>query len=514
MVNNTPQKLIFILEDQLSTSLSALERFPQAPVVLVESKRAFSQFPYHKKRLTFLVSAMRHFAEELRGLGRKVHYYPLQASGYMDSLSALKECIGKTGAETLIVTQPNDFHTREWVGTLSETLGVAVEICPSNLFLTDLGDFKRWVTSIRSPLMETFYRMMRKKYKILLDADGGPEGGKWNYDSDNRKPFKSGTKIPGVKRVRADQITLEAIDDINREFPSHPGDANDFNFPVTRAEAKIWLQHFIDNKLDLYGDYQDALTTEHGTLFHSLVGPLVNAGLLTPMECINAAQAAYHDRGAPLNSVEGFIRQILGWREYMYGMYQTFMPEYRTRNHWGFNRDLPGFFWNGETKLNCLRVTIGDLLKTSYSHHIQRLMILCNFATLAGINPQQVNDWFLSMYIDSHDWVVTPNVIGMGMNSDGNYLATKPYISSASYVNRMSNYCDGCAYSHKERIGEKACPFNFLFWTFLDEHKTELNRNPRMKMMLKNLERISADELVLIRNKSRRFLEEQLQGGS
>lgn len=511
MKQDSHKHLILVLEDQLNVDLSALQRFPHSPVVLIESKRAFSQFPYHKKRITFLVSAMRHFAEELRSLGRDVYYYPLRANDYKDSISGVRECLKITKAETLVVTQPNDYHTREWIGTLSSKLGVAVEICPSNLFLTDLEDFKRWVTSIRSPLMETFYRSMRKRYKILLDKNGGPEGGKWNYDSENRKSFKAGVRIPGTRKVNPDEITLAAMQDVAREFSSHPGDVEDFNLPVTRVEARSWLKHFIDHKLDLYGDYQDALVAEHSTLFHSLIGPLLNAGLLTPLECIEAAERAYHKRGAPLNSVEGFIRQILGWREYIYGMYQTFMPEYRTRNHWGFSRDLPEFFWTGKTELNCLRITINDLLKTSYSHHIQRLMIICNFATLAGINPQQVNDWFLSMYIDSHDWVVTPNVIGMGMNADGNFLATKPYISSASYVNRMSNYCNGCSYSPKERNGDKACPFNFLFWHFLDEHKAELDRNPRMKMMLKNLERIPQDELVSIKKRSKRFLEQELK---
>lgn len=507
---------VWVLEDQLSMALPSLVAAGRdAPVLMVESDRQFRTVPFHKHRIAFLVSAMRHFAEELRSSGRTVAYYPFAAEGYRDSLAALRHHVATTGSRELWVTEPSEYHTRAWMETLPEKLGVRIRYFKNTLFLTDREEFAAWARLLKAPVMEHFYRRMRVAHGVLMEADGKtPVGGEWNFDKENRKPAPRGLLVPAAAEFAPDGITREVLAEVGRRFPDHPGTTGGFVLPVTRGDASAALADFVKHRLPLFGDYEDAMVTGQPVLFHSFLSPMLNCGLLSPRQCVDAAVAAYERGKAPLNAVEGFVRQILGWREYVYGIYWSFMPEYRERNARGNTRGLPDFFWDGKTEMNCLRQTITGLLERAYTHHIQRLMVLCNFATLAGLNPQAVNDWFYAMYADAHDWVVTPNVVGMGLCADGTAeaphrgtMATKPYISSAAYMDRMSDYCVGCRYDPKARTGEGACPFNFLFWTFLHHYRELYRANPRMGMMLKNAEKIASGEMKQMMQERKRFLE-------
>ncbi|MDB5326375.1 MAG: hypothetical protein JWM57_1944 [Phycisphaerales bacterium] len=474
--------------------------------MMIESARAFGMFPYHPKRLTFLISAMRHFAAELEAAGRTVHYFHLKPAKYRDSLSAVRDVVKKTGCSEFWIVEPSEYHTRAWLDTLPKQLGITIRYFPNTLFLTDRAEFRTWARGVKSPVMEIFYRKMRDKHGILMDGPD-PEGGRWNLDKENRKPLKKAIKIPPHKSFAPDEITKEVMAEVTRRFGGNYGSVDGFDMPVTRKQAKAALKDFLDHRLPKFGDYEDAMVTGEPFLFHSFLSATINAGLLAPLKVVKAAEKRYRDGHAPLNSVEGFCRQILGWREYVYGIYWAFMPGYRERNTRHSSRALPQFFWTGDTKMNCLHQSIGSVVEHGYSHHIQRLMIICNFATLAGLTPQAVNDWFLSMYVDSHDWVVTPNVIGMAMNADGGTMATKPYVSSAAYVNRMSDYCKNCHYNHKARTGDDACPFNYLYWTFLERFRAMFKGNIRMKMILANLDKIDPDEMKQMMQERKRFIE-------
>jgi deoxyribodipyrimidine photolyase-related protein len=502
-----PMPNLWIFEDQLSPDLEILADAPDAPVMLIESAKAFGMFPYHPKRLTFLISAMRHFAADLKDAGRDVHYYGLKAKGYLDSLSAVRDCVKKTRCREFWVTEPSEYHTKQWLETLPKQLGITIRYFPNRLFLTDRKDFAGWAGSLKSPVMEHFYRRMRAKTGLLMKG-GKPVGGQWNLDKENRKPLRKGAvTLPKRKAFPPDEITQEVMAEVRRRFGDNYGQADGFDFPVTRKQAKAALKDFLDHRLPQFGDYEDAMVSGEPYLFHSLLSAAINAGLLSPLEVAKAAEKRFDEGKAPLNSVEGFIRQIIGWREYVYGIYWTFMPEYRDRNARKSTRELPEFFWTGKTDMNCLCQSLGSVVENAYSHHIQRLMIICNFATLAGLSPQAVNDWFLAMYIDSHDWVVTPNVVGMAMNADGGTIATKPYVSSAAYINRMSDYCKTCRYNHTDRTGEDACPFNYLYWTFLKRFQPMFEGNLRMKMILKNLDRVHPDEMTEMMQERKRFIE-------
>ncbi len=493
----------WILEDQLSVPLAP----PGRPVLMIESDFSFRMWKYHKKRLTFLISAMRHFRDELIAAGREVHYYALKPRGYRDSLSAIRHYVKTTGNRLFSTILPSEYHTKVWQESLEEKLKIEIDFQPNEMFLTDRDEFAVWARSMKSPLMENFYRRTRVQHNVLM-ARGKPVGGAWNFDKLNRKPAPGALLMPPVPNYPPDEITREVMDEVNRRFPDHPGSTDGFDYPVTRADAAAALQDFLDHRLPLFGDYEDAMLSDHGLLYHSRLSSAINNGLIEPMQAIRGAEERLKNQLAPVNAVEGFVRQILGWREYMYGIYWTFMPEYRDRNARGETAPLPDFFWTADTKMNCLAHTMKHVVDHAYSHHIQRLMIICNFATLAGLNPQSVNDWFLEMYIDSHDWVVTPNVVGMGMNADGGTCATKPYVSSGAYINRMSDYCKSCRYKVAERTGPDACPFNYLYWTFLEANRKKLETNPRIGMVLKNLDKFDPQTLQDMREQKQSLLKQ------
>jgi deoxyribodipyrimidine photolyase-related protein len=498
---------VWLFEDQLSPTLLNLREAPaESPVFMVESRTHWSDWPFHKVRLGFQAAAMRHFADELRNSGREVAYYPLKKRGYKDSISAIRDHVKKTKSREFWVTRPSEWHNQAWLDSLREKLGIAIRYFPNRLFLTDRDHFAKWASGRKKLIMENYYRQMRQDHDLLMDGSQ-PAGGQWNFDKMNRNPAKGkDLHFPPPPRFEPDDITAGALADIEHYFPDHPGSTDGFALPVKREDAHAALMDFIKNRLPLFGDYEDAMLSGQRVMYHSLISPVLNAGLVAPLAAAKAAVKAYERGDAPINAVEGFVRQIIGWREFVYGIYWQFMPEYRSRNQRGDKAKLPDFFWTGDTDMNCLRESLGAVVEDAYSHHIQRLMVICNFATLAGLEPQQVNDWFYSMYVDSWDWVVTPNVVGMAMNSDHDTIATKPYVSSANYIDKMSDYCGDCRYNPKERVGDDACPFNYLYWTFLEEGREKYDKNPRMRMVTKNLDRFGDQTMTQMRDQKQQFV--------
>lgn len=501
---------LWLMEDQLSLEL--VRRHRPDRVLLIESKKHFAAWRFHKHRIAFQLSAIRHFVEELRAAGLATHHYGLDRRPYLDSIGAISHLVKETGDDQLIAIDPSEYHCRHWVQSLPDRVGVRLAVKPNTLFLTDRDEFAAWVRALKRPVMEHFYRRMRAKLGVLVEADGSPVGGMWNYDKENRKAAKPSMTFPPPLAIAPDPTTRSALHDVERIFSTHPGSIQGFSLPVTRTDAMRAWNEFLQNRLARFGDFEDAMLTGQPVLNHSFVSMLLNVGLLSPLNLVRDVEAEYRLGRVPLNSAEGFIRQIIGWREYVYGIYWSFMPEYRTRNARQSKLDLPNWFWTGKTDMNCLSQCISGVVDRAYSHHIQRLMVICNFATLAALSPQAVNDWFYAMYVDSHDWVVTPNVVGMGMNADNETIATKPYISAAAYISRMSDYCPNCRYDPAERVGETACPFNYLFWTFLHHFADRFKRNPRMTMMLRNAQKIDAKQMSQMMRQRKEFIELHVRG--
>ncbi len=386
----------------------------------------------------------------------------------------------------------------------SAKLDLPVTIKDDNRFLCTPTEFADWAEGRKQLRMEYFYREMRRKYSILMDQDG-PRGGQWNYDSENRKPPKSGLEIPDTYNAQPDDITQEVIALVEAHFPDHFGDLLPFHFAVTRDQALEALDEFIAKRLSLFGDYQDAMIQNEPWMYHSHIGFYLNCGLLTPLECVEKAEAAFHKGTAPLNAVEGFIRQILGWREYVRGIYWLKMPDYKSANFLEATRPLPDFYWTAETQMNCMRQCITETKQNAYAHHIQRLMVLGNFALIAGLDPDEVNNWYLLVYADAYEWVELPNVTGMVLFADGGQLASKPYAASGAYINKMSNYCGSCKYKPTVKNGPTACPFNYLYWDFIGRNDGKLRGNPRMGFMYKSLDRMSDEKREAVQDDTRRF---------
>lgn len=490
---------IWVLGDQLWQQQSALESCENdksnTPVIFIESLSHVKERRYHKQKLVLLWSAMRHFAEALRAEGWQVSYET--APSFEDPL---KQWILQNSVTELRVMEPADRPFSSFLANL-ELLCDLVQT-PNNHFLWSTQDFEDWASTRKSLLMESFYREGRKRFNILMDGKK-PAGEKWNYDKENRKPPKGKISPPAPLLFEPDEITQDVIDNVNAADYATFGTTEKFAWAVTRKQALAVLDDFVNRRLDTFGPYQDAMVTGEDTMWHALLSPYLNIGLLQPMEVITAVEDAYDKNNVPLNCVEGFIRQVLGWREYMRGVYNHVDEDYPSRNYFEHTHALPDFFWDGNTPMNCLHQTIDTVERTGYAHHIQRLMILANFSLISGLSPQEVEDWFHAAFIDAYDWVMQTNVIGMGLFADGGVLATKPYASSANYVNKMSDYCKGCQYDKKARIGENACPFNFFYWDFLDRHREKLSSQGRMNFILKNLDRMSEAELNEIRQKAR-----------
>jgi len=382
--------------------------------------------------------------------------------------------------------------------------GIEVDIVEDHHFLTTREQFSSWASGRKSLVMEYFYREQRKRLGVLVDDDGAPVGGEWNFDKENRDAFgKEGPPmIASPVSFSPDDITRQVIEEVQQCLPGAPGSVGSFGWAVTRTQARQALSDFIRNRLPGFGPYEDAMWQGQPTLVHSRLSPALNLKLLSPMECVDAAVKAYENGDAPLQSVEGFVRQIIGWREFIRGVYWHEGASYRDRNALLSRGELPEMYWTADTDMNCMKRCIGEVLENAYGHHIQRLMVTGNFALLAGVHPQRVSDWYLAMYADAVDWVTLPNTLGMVMHADGGVVGTKPYAASGRYIDRMSNYCKECRFKPGERTGDDACPFTVLYWDFLDRNRSRLEANHRMRMVLKNVDRMEAGEIEAIRGRA------------
>lgn len=500
--------LILILGDQLTHTLDCLKQCDKDSdvILMCELWDEATYVQHHKKKIAFLFSAMRHFAQELREQGYKVDYITLDDAENSGSFTGeVERAIARHQSNKVVTTFPGEHRVLEAMQSWHKRFNLPVEIQADNRFLCAPEEFADWAEGRKALRMEYFYREMRKRYNILMEGNE-PIGGKWNYDAQNRQTPDDSVPIPPAYSAPIDAITQEVLDLVGEKFSNHFGDLEPFYFAVTHAQAYIALEQFIAERLAQFGDFQDAMLQGEPWMFHSHLAFYLNCGLLTPIECVAAAEKAYHEQGAPLNAVEGFIRQIIGWREYIRGIYWLKMPDYKQENFFEATRPLPEFFWTAETKMNCLRQCVTETKQHAYAHHIQRLMVLGNFALLAGLDPDHVNEWYLIVYADAYEWVELPNVTGMILFADGGYLASKPYAAGGNYINKMSNYCKSCSYAVSKKNGEKACPFNYLYWDFLARNRSKLQSNHRVGMMYRTYDRMSDEKKQAIRADSKRFL--------
>ena len=500
--------LRLVLGDQLSEGLSSLSDLdPKSDVVLmVEVIEEVTYVKHHKRKVAFLFSAMRHFAETLRAGGVTVDYVRLDDPENSGSFSGeVARAASRHAFSRLVVTEPGEYRVLQAMRDWQSELGIPVEIRGDDRFLCPPEIFADWAEGRKQLRMDFFYREMRRRHDVLME-NGEPVGGKWNYDADNREPPDLSLVVPKPLNFQSDQTTSDVLALVEERCTDHFGDLSDFGFAVTRAHALEVLDHFIAERLPLFGTYQDAMIEDEPWMYHSHIGFYLNAGLILPIEAVRAAEAAWATGHAPLNAVEGFIRQILGWREFIRGIYWLKMPDYASMNFLEADRKLPSFYWTGATEMNCMRQSIDQTRRYAYAHHIQRLMVLGNFALLAGLDPRQVNEWYLVVYADAYEWVELPNVSGMVLFADGGYLASKPYAAGGAYINRMSNYCANCSYKVAKKTGDGACPFNYLYWDFLIRNRERLGGNARLGMMYKSLDRMAPDRVETIRGDAAGFL--------
>ena len=500
------ERLLLLLPDQLhGTYLEASGLDSSVDAVLqMELAEDFTHVPSHKQRTALFLSAMRHFAGEIEEAGWRVAYLRLEDRRNDGALSRqLRRCLEALRPARLVIFRPGDFRTLQAIEETTNAAGAELELLEDPHFLVHPQQFEEWAAGRKSLVMEHFYRWTRRRLGVLLTENGKPEGGSWNYDVDNRRRLGKGAPPPPRRAAcDPDAITLEVLELVARRFADAPGRLDGFAWPVTRRQALRTLRRFIRIGLPAFGDYQDAMKTGEPWLFHSLLSPALNLKLLDPRECIEAAERAYREGAAPLNAVEGFIRQIIGWREFIRGVYWRQGPAYAQGNHLEQHGTLPDFFWTGETDLHCLRQALAQVLEHGYGHHIQRLMVTGNLALVAGVDPRRISDWYLGMYVDAMDWVTLPNTLGMVMYADGGVVGSKPYAASGRYIQRMSDYCDGCRFAPGERAGETACPITTFYWDFLDRNRRQLEPVRRMRFSLNNLDRLTAKEIRAIRDRA------------
>ena len=481
-------RLLLVLGDQLTPSVAALRAGDRDRdvVVMAEVMGEASYVPHHPKKIAFILSAMRHFATELEVAGWRVLYTRLDDPENAGTIPGeLLRRASETGAREVIATEPGEWRL---IGLLQD-LPLPVRMLADDRFLCSRKGFEAWAEGRKSLRMEYFYREMRRRTGLMMEGDR-PAGGQWNYDHDNRKPAAADMFRARPPRFQPDAVTEAVLDLVEAHFSSNFGRLRPFRFAVTRAEAEAALEDFIAHRLAEFGPYQDAMLAGDAFLNHAVIGLYLNVGLLDPMQVCLAAEAAWKKGAVPINSAEGFIRQILGWREFVRGVYFREGPGYAARNALGHDRKLPAMYWGAETRMACMAAAVGQTRDEAYAHHIQRLMVTGNFALLAGVDPAEVHEWYLAVYADAFEWVEAPNVIGMSQFADGGVLGSKPYVSSGAYIDRMSDYCKGCAYRVKERTGPRACPFNLLYWQFLMRHRERFAGNPRMAQMYRTWERM------------------------
>lgn len=495
------QKAVFILHDQLNLDVWPGWVKEEKPLLIfIESKEKGESLPYHKKKLIYVLSSMRHFALDCFEAGYPVLYQSTEKH-YDDSLDKL---LRKSEELELTFMTPSEWDTRERLGSLKDSFDDRIEEIPNNFFLADADYYKDKISS--GYRMEYFYRDMRRQTGYLMDGEK-PEGGEWNYDEENRKKLPKNITIPSRASTEVDEITQEVIELVKDEFSDHFGEIEDFDYSITRRQALYRLNEFIDVCLDQFGPYEDAMASEEPVLFHSQLSMYLNNGLLLPKEICDKAHESYQNEKARLNSVEGLIRQIIGWREFVRVYYEAMMPEVRDANHFGFEESLPEMYWSGKTSMHCMSECLKPVIKDGYSHHIPRLMILSNFSNLTETDPRELNKWFWFAYVDAYEWVVLPNVLGMSTFADGGVLASKPYVAGGNYINKMSNYCKSCSYSVKEKTGESACPFNYLYWNFVDEQRETFAENGRSNFMVNMFDKKSGEEKQQIKADSKKFID-------
>ena len=485
-------RLVLVLGDQLTETLSALAQADKArdTVVMAEVADEAAYVRHHPKKIALIFAAMRKFAHALEQDGWKVVYTQLDDTDNAGSIvGELLRRAAQTGASEVLATEPGEWRLIDKL----KYAPLKVHLLPDDRFLATHAEFEAWAEGRKALRMEYFYREMRRKTGLLMEGDQ-PAGGKWNFDHDNRKAAPEDVTVDGPLRFDPDATTREVLELVEARFGDNFGALEPFWFATTRAEALQALDHFIAHALPRFGDYQDAMLNENEFLYHAILSPYLNIGLLNVTEICEAAADAYASGHAPINAAEGFIRQIIGWREYVRGIYFIEGPDYTARNILGHDRDLPWFYWGGETRMNCVAKAVGQTRTQAYAHHIQRLMVTGNFALLAGIDPAQVHEWYLAVYADAFEWVEAPNTIGMSQFADGGVIASKPYVSSGAYINRMSDHCKSCHYSVSAKTGDTACPFNLLYWHFLDRHRDRFSNNPRMGNMYRTWDRMDADK--------------------
>lgn len=487
--------LRLVLGDQLSDRLSALEDLDlEADVVLMAEVRDEATYvPHHRQKIALIFAAMRRHAERLNRRGVKVRYVRIDDPANSHSIiGELRRALADGGYVRVVLTECGEWRLARALEAFVAEAPVPVEIREDRRFICSHATFRRWAAGRSQLRMEYFYREMRRRTGLLMDGDQ-PAGGRWNFDAENRKRLPAGVRPPAPLRTPPHPTTREAIADVARLFPDHIGSLENFGWPTSPEEAEAVLEDFLARRLTGFGDWQDAMASGQPWMWHSLISAALNLGLLDPLDVCRRAEAAYRAGHAPLNAVEGFIRQILGWREFVRGIYWLKAPEYRARNFLDADRRLPWFYWSGETEMACVADTVRTTLRHGYAHHIQRLMVTGNLAMLLGVHPDQVDAWYLAVYVDAFEWVEMPNTRGMATFADGGIVGSKPYAASGAYINRMSDYCGGCRYDVKAHAGDAACPFNRLYWGFLERNRRRLAGNPRLAMPYRTLNGYTPD---------------------
>ncbi|WP_068112084.1 cryptochrome/photolyase family protein [Tropicimonas marinistellae] len=503
-------RLVLVLGDQLSENIAALRQADRAQdlVVMAEVAAETQYVPHHPKKIAFILAAMRKFAARLREDGWQVAYTRLDDPENTGTVPGeLLRRASETGATDVVATRPGEWRLIEAL----ETVPLDLEILEDDRFIASHADFDRWAEGRKQLRMENFYREMRRRTGLLMEGDK-PAGGKWNFDTENRKPASDDMFLPRPSRFEHDDTVAEVLELVETRFGGNFGQLHPFGLATDAAQAEAVLEQFIHAALPAFGDYQDAMLAGRPFLYHSLMSAYLNVGLLDPLDVCRRVETAWQAGHAPLNAAEGFIRQIIGWREFVRGIYFHEGPCYVERNELGHERDLPALYWGAETGMVCLREAVAQTREEAYAHHIQRLMVTGNFGLVAGIDPAQLHEWYLAVYADAFEWVEAPNTLGMSQFADGGLFASKPYVSSGNYIDRMSDYCGTCRYSVKAKHGDDACPFNLLYWHFLNRHRARFSSNPRIATMYRTWDRMDAQRRQAILHGAENFLKKMDSG--
>ena len=508
MTDDERPRLILVLGDQLTRGLPHLAAASRARdvVVMAEVAEEAGYAAHHRRKLVFCFSAMRHFAESLRADGWQVDYAKLDGGDAPESLTdTLRAAIARHDPSGIVCVEPGEWRVQAMMEGWGRALSLPVKIFPDRRFLCSRGEFAAWAEGRKTLRMEHFYREMRRAHDLLME-DGAPAGGKWNYDSENRAAAEPGAAFPGPKRFAPDAITQEVLEMVADRFPGRFGALDDYWFAATAEQAEEAAEHFFAHALPGFGEVQDAMLEGERFLNHSVLAQYLNAGLLDPLDLCRRAALEWKTGAAPLNAAEGFIRQILGWREYVRGIYFREGPDYVRRNALEATRELPWFYWSGETDMACMAATVAQTEAEAYAHHIQRLMVAGNFALIAGVDPHKLHEWFLAVYADAYEWVEAPNVIGMSQFADGGLLGSKPYASSGAYIDRMSDHCRGCKYDVKAKFGPGACPFNPLYWDFMLRNRDRFAKNGRVSRAYATWDRMAEEKRDAYRDSAAKIL--------